>query len=61
MRNQITLTWNTDLSPETKITYSKGYECLERIEKLDFLQDCIGDLTKKYNAELDNLREKKNG
>ena len=58
MKSQITLSWNVELSPETKITYSEGYDRLERIEKLDFLQDAIGNLTEKYNSELDNFTVK---
>jgi hypothetical protein len=61
MKNQITLSWNTRQSPETKITFSEGYGYLERIEKLDFLQDAIGELTEKYNTELDKFTVKNDG
>lgn len=52
MRNQITLTWNTENLEETKISYSFGYDELTTIEKLDFLQDAIGLLEKKYDETL---------
>lgn len=52
MKTQITATWNPARDEETKLTLSKGYGQLTRLEKLDFLNDIIGDLTTEYNKVL---------
>ena len=48
-RAQITITWNPELSPETKISFSQGWDEMENIEKLDNLLDLLPELTTKYN------------
>lgn len=41
--------WDGD---EAKIRFSKNYDRHSRITKLDFLQDVLHDLNKKYLEEL---------
>lgn len=58
MNKTITATWKPERSPETKVTFQAGYRSLSRVEKLDFLQDTISDLTESYNQELDKFGPK---
>lgn len=48
------ITLKFDENGETKIRTNSSYKEGERISKLDFLKDCIGILTEKYNKELEN-------
>lgn len=50
---KISCSWDYDRIDETKIVYKFGNE--ERIARLDFLQDCIGILTEKYNEVLEGF------
>ena len=54
---RITCSWNTSRNEETKITLNGiGPEIEPDIATLDFLKDCIGDLTKLYNDQLELWR-----
>jgi hypothetical protein len=46
---KITCTWDTSRGEETRVTLSKSFDDLSQIAKLDFLKDCIGELTDLYN------------
>lgn len=49
MKRQITISWNGE---ETTVTLSQGWNELDRVTKLDNLQDAIADLTDLYNSML---------
>jgi hypothetical protein len=60
MSVRITCTWNPESlerGDESLVTFGKGFEDLHRIEKLDFLRDCLFHLGNAYAAEL-GMQEK---
>lgn len=54
--SRITATWNPQRATETKVRYLSGFDEMDKVTKLDFLQDFIGELTDKYNATLDEVK-----
>jgi len=50
---QIKASWNPNRAEEGKIHISKDFEDLEWIEKMDFLNDILHDLTKLYHETLE--------
>lgn len=50
---QIKASWDSYRPGESLLTISKSFEDLANIEKLDFLQDVIGELSQKYQDILD--------
>lgn len=56
MKSQITCTWNPDRDEESKITLSEGWKSLPHIDRLDHLQDTLGELMELYNSTLIDWR-----
>jgi len=54
----IDLHWNTNKG-EGCVKYTKAFEKEDWIVQLDMLQDCIFDLTEKYNEIFDKPDERK--
>lgn len=56
---KISATWSVSRGEETKITFSPDFDRRSWIERADFLNDVIGDLTRKYDALFDkeNIEE----
>lgn len=52
---KITFVWNDEESPETTMMLPKDFYEHARITRLDFLQDAISLLERKYNEEIDNF------
>lgn len=44
----INATWQPDKTKETAVKFSAAFNNLSKIEKLDFLQDVMGELNEKY-------------
>ena len=45
-------TWQPHKDEETDVKFSKSFDALHKIEKLDFLQDVIATLHNKYESLL---------
>jgi hypothetical protein len=52
MTAKIEIIWNPQNGNETTILYSPKWHSLSRIEKLDCLNDALGELTEQYNLTL---------
>lgn len=57
--SRITCTWNPNRGEETKITISNDFKELHYVEKLDFLQDIIGELSTLHDSILSDQIERK--
>lgn len=55
MKATIKSIWDINRTPETEIKFSESFSHLSRIERLDFLQDTLGELMALYDAELERL------
>lgn len=55
MKQQITITWNVETEGETTVTYSPGFHAMSWIERVDCLQDAIGELSRFYNEQLEKF------
>lgn len=52
MRVGITANWNGE-TDVTKVTFSKDYEAVYNIAKLDFLRDVIYELEQEYDRRIE--------
>ena len=49
MVGKITCTWSTNRGEETRVSFNGEYDRMNRLSKLDFLQDAIYELNCEYD------------